>query len=263
MKITLLGSGDAIGMPVPMCDCEYCQESEKRRRPGLLVETDDDTLVFELSPDIKEQLHELKVCEVDAFFVTHHHFDHFSGIRELNHIAIEEHVLNPGDFDYNGWHGREITVYGNQRTWNYLQEKQSHIAENENISFEVMGAGEKVEIGEVTTEAFKVEHGEETQGYVIQKDGKKVVYVPDVRNIPEDEDCYEDADIVLMEGQLFGAESHGYTEEIEQNIEQVKADRTVLVNISEHLNQMHTEKLEKTAEEKGYEIWNDFESVEL
>ena len=37
MKISLLGSGDAIGMPVPMCECEYCQESEKRRRTSLFV----------------------------------------------------------------------------------------------------------------------------------------------------------------------------------------------------------------------------------
>lgn len=263
MKITLLGSGDAIGMPVPMCGCEYCQESEKRRRPGLLVETDEATLVFEMSPEIKEQLHEVEVYDVDGFFVTHHHFDHFSGIRELNHIAIDQHVLNPEDFDYNGWHGREITVYGNHTTREYLQEKQNHIAENENINFQSMGAGETVEVGDVVVEAFRVEHGEETQGYVIQKDVRKVVYVPDVRNIPEDEDCYENADIALMEGQLFGAESHGYTEEIEENIKQVDADRTVLVNISEHLNQMHTEELEEAAEKKDYEVWSDFDSIEL
>lgn len=263
MKVTLLGSGDAIGMPAPMCGCEYCQESEKRRRPSLLVETDETTLVFEMSPEIKEQLHEVEVFDVDAFFVTHHHFDHFSGIRELNHIAIEQHVLNPEDFDYNCWHGRKITVYGNQKTWDYLQDKQPHISENENINFRKIKAVETTEAGNVKVQAFEVEHGEETQGYVIEKNSKKVVYVPDVRNIPEDKDCYEDADIALMEGSLFGAESHGYTEEIEQNIERVNADRTVLVNVSEHLNQMHTEEMEKVAEKKGYEVWSDFDSISI
>lgn len=218
MKITLLGSGDAIGMPVPMFNCEYCQESEKRRRPSLLVETEDVTLVFEMSPEIKEQLHEVEVFDVEGFFITHHHFDHFSGIRELNHIAIEEHVLNLEDFDYNGWHGREITVYGNQTTQKHLQEKQSHIAENENINFQTMSAGETVELGDVTVEAFRVEHG---------------------------------------------AESHGYTEEIEENIKQADADRTILVNISEHLNQIHTEEMEEAAEKKGYEVWSDFETLEM
>lgn len=263
MKITLLGSGDAIGMPVPMCDCEYCQQSEKRRRPGLLIETEKGTLVFEISPEIKDQLHEAEVYNVDAFFVTHFHFDHFSGIRELNHIAIEEHVLNPDDFDYNGWHGREITVYGNETTRNYLQENQGHIAENSNINFQVLNAGEKIEISDIIVESFEVEHGDDTQGYVIQKEGKKVVYVPDVRNIPEEENCYKDADIAFIEGSLFGAESHGHTEEIEQNIEQVDADRTVLVNLSEHLNQMHTEEMKKAVADRGFEIWSDFESVEL
>jgi phosphoribosyl 1,2-cyclic phosphodiesterase len=144
-----------------------------------------------------------------------------------------------------------------------LEEKQSHIAENENINFQVMSGGETVEIEDITVEAFEVEHGAETQGYVISKDGRQVVYVPDVRNIPEDEACYEDADIAFLEGQLFGAESHGKTEEIEQNIETVDAERTVLVNISEHLNQIHTEELEDKAEKKGYEVWSDFESIKI
>lgn len=229
----------------------------------MLVETEESTVVLEISPEIKEQLCEAEIYDVNAFFVTHHHFDHFSGIRELNHIAIEEHVLNPEDYDYNGWHGRKITVYGNPTTWNYLQKKQTHIAENENIDFQTMDAGERIDIGDIEVTAFEVEHGEETQGYVIQKEGKKIVYVPDVRNIPEDEDCYEDADIALMEGSLFGAESHGYTDEIEQNIKQVDAERTVLVNISEHLNQMHTEELEEGAEKLGFEVWSDFESTTL
>jgi hypothetical protein len=33
--------------------------------------------------------------------------------------------------------------------------------------------------------------------------------------------------------------------------------------VTGHLNQMHTEELEKAAEEKGFEIWSDFESTEL
>jgi len=76
MKVTLLGSGDAIGMPAPMCSCEYCKESDKRRRSGLLIETEDTTLVIDISPDIKEKLHHEEIHDVDGFLVTHFHFDH-------------------------------------------------------------------------------------------------------------------------------------------------------------------------------------------
>ncbi len=263
MEITLLGSGDAIGIPVPMCNCKYCQKSEKRRRPGLLIESEESSIVFEISPEIKEQLYEVEVYDVDAFFVTHSHFDHFAGIRELNHIAIEQHVLNPEEFDYNRRHGRKITVYGNSKTRNYLQDKHSHIADNENINFSLMAPEETVRIGDIEVEAFEVEHAEKTQDYVIRKDGKKIVYAPDVRNLPENKEAYKNADILFIEGSLFGAESHGYTREIEKNIELAEAERTVLVNISEHLNQKHTDQLQKEAENRDCEIWSDFESTEL
>lgn len=100
MDITLLGSGEALGVPAPLCNCEYCETSSERRRPGLLVETDQATAVFDVSPDITEQLHTTGTIDVDAFFVTHHHYDHVGGLHELNHAAMEfeEHMLNSDEF---------------------------------------------------------------------------------------------------------------------------------------------------------------------
>ncbi|MFB6185387.1 MAG: metal-dependent hydrolase, partial [Halobacteriaceae archaeon] len=74
MNITLLGSGEAVGVPAPLCGCEYCTESPTRRRPGLLIETTATTIVLDIPPEIKEQLHRTNTADVDAFFVTHHHF---------------------------------------------------------------------------------------------------------------------------------------------------------------------------------------------
>lgn len=263
MEVTLLGSGDAMGMPVPMCGCEYCLESERRRRPGLLIESEDTRLVFELSPDIKNQLDRMDIHSVDAFFVTHYHFDHFSGIRELNHVGLEEHVLNSSEFNYNGWHGRDIDVYGNTTVRRYLNDTHSHILDNEGMNFHTIGSGDTVRTGDFNVDAFEVKHGEHTYGYAVELEGSKVVYAPDVRTIPESSSGYENADIALIEGAVFAAESHGHTDEILGSIEMVDADRTVLVNISEHLNQMKTEEIEEEARSLGYEIWDDFDSTQL
>lgn len=252
-----------MGMPVPMCGCQYCSESEMRRRPGLLVESEDTTLVFELSPDVKEQLHKMDINSVDAFFVTHHHFDHFSGIRDLSHVGVEGHLLNSSEFNYNGWHGRKINVYGNKSVWEYLKNTHSHIAQNEGLSFQTIESDDTVCIGDFNVDAFEVEHGEHTYGYTVELGSSKLVYAPDLRTIPDSSNGYENADIALIEGGVFGAESHGYTDEILGSIEKVDADRTVLVNISEHLNQMDTEEIEGKARSMGYEIWDDFDSVRL
>lgn len=266
MKVTLLGSGDAIGMPAPLCDCEYCQESEKRRRSGLLIETEETTIVLDISPDIKDQLHHEEVYNVDAFLVTHFHYDHFWGIQELNHIVLpdDKHVFNPEDFDYNGYHDRELEIYGNKKTKQELEENHKPFSNFENIHFHKIEKGVNTEIGDLKISTFGIDHGDEgtTQGYVVEKDGKKVVYAPDSWELEESE-IYDNADIFFAEGQLFKAEGHANQEVLQKQIDNSNPERVVMLSVTEHLNQMHTEELKEAAEEKGYEVWSDYDSIEL
>ncbi|QGA80475.1 MBL fold metallo-hydrolase [Candidatus Nanohalobium constans] len=268
MKVTLLGSGDAIGMPVPMCNCEYCQKSEKRRRSGILIETDGSTVVVDISPDIKEQLHHEEVYDVDGFLVTHFHYDHFWGIQELNHVALtdEDHVFNPEDFDFNGWHDRELKIIGNKTTEEHLEEYHLHgrVKESGNIDFELLEKNQEMSFHDLEISTFGIDHGEEgtTQGYVVQKGEKKVVFAPDAWEL-EESNVYNDADLFFVEGQLFDAEGHANQEVLEEQIKEANPQRVVLLSNSEHLNQMHTEKMKEAAEEKGFEIWSDYTSIEL
>jgi phosphoribosyl 1,2-cyclic phosphate phosphodiesterase len=266
MKVTLLGSGDAIGMPAPMCSCEYCQESDKRRRSGLLIETEETTLVVDISPDIKEQLHQEEVYDVDGFLVTHFHYDHFWGIQELNHIALSDrdHVFNPEDFDYKDYHSRELEIYGNKKTREHLEQNHQNVMSSENTHYHEYGKDEEFEIGDLKITTFGIDHGDEgtTQGYVIEKDGKKVAYAPDSWELKESK-AYFDADIFFAEGQLFRAKGHANQEKLEKQLKEANPNRIVLLSVTEHLNQMHTEELEKEAENKGYEIWEDYQSIEL
>lgn len=268
MEVTLLGSGDAIGIPAPMCDCDYCLKSEKRRRSGLLIESDGTSIVLDINPDIKEQLHHENIYDVDAFLVTHFHYDHFWGIQELNHIALkdEDHVFNPEDFNYGKSHNRELRIIGNQVTKEHW-EKVHHfgrVKESGNVKYEEIEKGEQIKIGDLDVSAFGIDHGPEgtTQGYVIEKDDKKVVYAPDSWKL-EESDFYNDADIFFAEGQLFKVEGHANQEVLENQLEKARPERIVLLSVSEHLEQIHTEELKKIAEEKGYEIWSDFKSVKL
>lgn len=266
MKVTLLGSGDAIGIPAPMCDCKYCQESKKRRRSGLLIEGEKTTVVVDISPDIKEQLHHEDVYDVDGFLVTHFHYDHFHGIQELNHVALkdEQHVSNPEKFDYQNHHSKELEIYGNKKTREHLTDNHQNVITSENTHYHLHGKNNVFEIGEFTITTFGIDHGNEdtTQGYVIEENGKKIVYAPDSKKLEKSE-AYQNADLFFAEGQLFRAKGHADQDKLEKQLEEANPDRIILLSITEHLNQMHTEEIEKEAEKKGYEIWKDYQSVIL
>lgn len=65
MKVTLLGTGDAIGTPKIGCNCPQCTDAyrtgEMRLRTSLLVENDDHSILIDTSPDLRFQLVEMRI----------------------------------------------------------------------------------------------------------------------------------------------------------------------------------------------------------
>lgn len=247
MKATILGSGDPLGMPVPMCDCEYCEEGSERLRAGLLVESQETTLVLDLGPDIRRQLIEADVTDVDGFFATHCHFDHFGGLPELH--TVERFTDS------------EVNLYGSEAIEEYIEEVYSW------IDIEVKKTRGKISIGDLEVEAFEVEHSEflPMQGFAVEKDGRKIVYIPDLKRLPETDE-YKDADILFVDGMyLFEKhveedEDHASGKELKRQIEKVGAEKVVLIGNSEHFNKMS---LKEEREATEYEIGEDFNEYSI
>jgi phosphoribosyl 1,2-cyclic phosphate phosphodiesterase len=90
MKITLLGTGDAIGTPKVGCNCPQCTHAKKtgsmRLRTSLLVENDGRHILIDSSPDLRQQLLLADSPHIDAVIWTHGHYDHFIGFGEFYRI---------------------------------------------------------------------------------------------------------------------------------------------------------------------------------
>ena len=234
-------------MPIPICDCEYCENGPERLRAGLLVETDESTVVFDIGPDIRQQLLETNTESVDAFFATHCHHDHFGGLPDLHTVE------NFTDTD--------IQLYGSKAVQEYIDEVYSW------TGVEVKSADSMVEAGDIEVESFEVEHSEflPMQGFAATHQGKKIVYIPDLKQLPESE-TYRDADILFVDGMyLFEKhveedEDHASGEELKEQIQKVNAEKVVLVGNSEHFNQMT---LEEEKEATEYEVGEDFAEYTL
>ena len=90
MKVTLLGTGDAIGTPKIGCSCPRCTYAREtgamRLRTSLLLEHNGHHVLIDSSPDLRQQLLLQGSPKIDAVIWTHGHYDHFMGYGEFYRV---------------------------------------------------------------------------------------------------------------------------------------------------------------------------------
>ena len=92
MKLTFLGTGTSLGIPVVGCTCPVCSSTDprdKRFRASALFEVDGLTILVDCGPDFRSQMLRIGKGHLDAILFTHNHKDHTGGIddvRSLNYI---------------------------------------------------------------------------------------------------------------------------------------------------------------------------------
>lgn len=115
MKITFLGTGTSQGVPVIGCPCAVCNSQDPRDirlRSSALITVGSKNILIDAGPDLRQQLLNNKITQVDAILMTHEHKDHTGGlddVRPLNFMIQKvmqiyglQRVLNVirKDYDY-------------------------------------------------------------------------------------------------------------------------------------------------------------------
>ncbi|MFO8001228.1 MAG: MBL fold metallo-hydrolase, partial [Marinilabilia sp.] len=86
MKITFLGTGTSMGVPMIACACDVCQSSDphdKRTRSSVKIDTPDHTVVIDSGPDFRHQMLASETRHLDAILFTHEHKDHTAGLDDV------------------------------------------------------------------------------------------------------------------------------------------------------------------------------------
>ncbi len=112
MKVTILGCGTSGGVPRIGNNWGACDPSEpknRRRRCSIMVENADTRVLIDTSPDLREQLLDANVSDLDGVVWTHEHADQCHGIDELRVLAIHNR--------------RRVEVWGDHATLSVLERR--------------------------------------------------------------------------------------------------------------------------------------------
>ncbi|SDJ99115.1 MBL fold metallo-hydrolase [Sediminibacillus albus] len=178
MKIHLLGSAAAEGVPAIFCRCELCQKAKNlggkdiRTRTSALV---DDNLKIDFPPDTF--MHVLregdKISEFEHLIVTHTHHDHF--------YPEDIRMRTPG-FARN--YGDVLNIYGNEKVVERCRETLANELDCFNIA--PLQAFTTYEIGGKLITPLKADHKPDEHSFIyfIEKDGKTCLYGHDTGVFP-------------------------------------------------------------------------------
>lgn len=197
MKVTFLGTGTSVGIPVIGCDCTICRSSDprnRRRRSSLHLEVEGFHIVIDTSLDFREQVLEYRVPRIDAVLITHSHADHIFGLDDIRR--------------FNTIQGCSIPVYGSKgtitdlkRIFSYVDQAQPEIGVyRPQLTFTEQKG--RFQVGPVTVDALPVHHGRtETFGYRLEWHGRSVGYVPDCKEMPEATvAAFHGVDVMILDG---------------------------------------------------------------
>ena len=86
MKIIILGCGSSLGSPWITNywgDCNKKNIKNIRTRCSIFIQQNNLSIIIDTSPDIKKQILDNKIKDIDYVLYTHEHADQTSGIFEL------------------------------------------------------------------------------------------------------------------------------------------------------------------------------------
>ena len=185
MKFIILGCGSSMGVPRPdgfFGNCNPKNKKNFRSRCSALIKTKSETVLFDTSPDLRQQLINNKIKRVDKVFYSHMHADQTHGINDLRIFYMQNK--------------KTIPVYADNPTKKYLGKAFDYCFSNNNKEYPAIlklnSIKNKLHIKDgnrkINVKPIKVKHGKvDSICYIIDK---KIAYISDVSDIAKKDYTY-------------------------------------------------------------------------
>ncbi len=180
MKFIILGCGSSMGVPRSDGNFGKCDPKNKknhRSRCSALIQTKNETVLIDTSPDLRHQLIKNKIKKIDKVFFSHMHADQTHGINDLRVFYLKNR--------------KTIPVFADRPTRKYLMSTFKYCFVNNSkeypaiLKLNLLNDKLKIKDGanKIKIKPIKVEHGKvDSICYVINK---KLAYISDVSKIYE------------------------------------------------------------------------------
>ena len=116
MKFIILGCGSSMGVPRPdgfFGNCDPNNKKNYRTRCSALLQTSNENILIDTSPDLRQQLLRHKIKKINKVLFSHLHADQTHGVNDLRSFYIQDK--------------KQINVYADRFTSKYLNQSFSYI----------------------------------------------------------------------------------------------------------------------------------------
>lgn len=231
MRLTLLGTGTSVGVPMIGCTCPVCTSDDprdQRTRTGVLIEHGEQRLLVDISADFRQQALRAKLERLDALLITHCHADHVFGLDDIR--------------PFNFRHG-PVPLYASAATWRQLRRVFYYIFEREHT-----GGGLPQIIPHTIEEDFEVAglhitplpliHGRgEVTGFRFSDGQRALAFITDCNEIPPASLArLRDLDLLIIDALRYAPHpTHLHLEKTLAYIAELQPRRALLTHMSHDL----------------------------
>ena len=176
LEVNILGCGSSFGVPVVGCRCQVCKSDSrynKRLRSSTIISQNETKILVDFGFDIKKQLINADISNLDAAILTHDHADHVGGIDELR---IFFYI-----------HRKPLDIFVLDSIAPVILDRYNYLFAEQKLKMNVVSEFQEIKIQDTTLQFFPQIHGS-IKSLGIRTEG--FVYSCDVCNFPLESDKY-------------------------------------------------------------------------
>ena len=235
IRITVLGSGTSVGVPMIGCHCAVCSSDDprdKRLRPSVHIKYGDRGVVIDTTPDFRYQALRSQIERVDAILFTHSHADHVMGLDDVRPFNYQQGGVIP-------IHGSEETIGAIRRSFPYIFDEKFSESSRPRLVTNVFGTG-PFELFGMEFRPIRLCHG---KGTVYGFRFGDAAYLTDHSDIPEESmELLRGLDVLFLDALRYKPHpTHSTVERSLESVQKLAPRRAFFTHICHDLAHARTE----------------------